>query len=344
MSDIRNNNLLAPLEFANSFTKGWKAPPMTSTPFQIFAEHLQRLPTSYVSALCDCLWIEMHVPFVIVNTRTKALEDYIVSPRGYGNIWQRFVWVCFTVNRRVDRHRPTGVNTMDFVIVNKNANILRICGASQRNSTMLHTGTLMSPSIWRVWRGRRCASMFRRRFGFDSSCRGTKYIYIGGCENFLRRKGAKVRGWNNWCALSRGIGNGCVNGCAMRGHGPCNLRELCEFRRDIELQVEIPASMPPGLSIRRVWYWRDRYARGWQGFIRISWESCLIRILLLYHHHSIGDFSVLVQNHLDHLKMPHQRGTTLTFVIDFLTHLRQDVAEPWALVAHHPTLGKRLSQ
>ena len=145
MSDIRNNDLVALLEFENSFTKGRISPPITSTPFQIFAEHLQRSPTSYGSALCDCFGIEKHIPFVIVNTRTKALEDYIVSLRGYGNIWQRFVWACF-INPRVDRHGPTGINTVDFVIVDKDANIRKMRGASW-NSRMLHTRTLMSRKI-----------------------------------------------------------------------------------------------------------------------------------------------------------------------------------------------------
>ena len=44
-----------------------------------------------------------------------------------------------------------------------------------------------------------------------------------------------------------------VNGCTVRGHGKRNLCELGEFSRDIELQVESPVSMFPGLSIRRVW-------------------------------------------------------------------------------------------
>jgi hypothetical protein len=79
-----------------------------------------------VSALCNCLGIKKHVPFVIVNSRTKALENYIVLLRGHRNIWQWTVWVCFAIDLRVDRHGPTGINAMDFVIFDKDANIRKI--------------------------------------------------------------------------------------------------------------------------------------------------------------------------------------------------------------------------
>jgi hypothetical protein len=141
---------------------------------------------------------------------------------------------------------------------------------------MLYMGTLMLQRVWRVWHGRWRVSMFWRWFGFDLSRRGTKYIYIGGCQNLLRWKGSKVRGWDRCCSLMGGVENVWVNGCTMRGHGKRNLCELGEFSQDIELQVESPVLMFPGLSIRRIWCWRDRCTRGWQGFILISWESCLI--------------------------------------------------------------------